>query len=207
MPSGIRGTIVSVFPHMDVPTTLQATATAVWSKAVDELTGLWHLEGEEVSVFADGAVVASPNNASFKDTLTVASGKITLDKPFVKIHVGLPIISDLETLNIDTVDGQSMIDKKKQVNKVSLWVEDTRGIWVGGKPPSDDDTDPLENLNEAEMRSQEDYDVQDEKTEVVDVNVRSEWNSNGRIFMRQVDPIPVSILSVTPSGFIPNQRG
>lgn len=199
--------IISVYANKTVPASLQATATAVWSKAVDQVAGLWHLEGEEVSVFADGAVVANPNNASIADVITVSNGFITLDKPYSVIHVGLPIISDLETLDIDTAEGESLADKGKLVSKVIVAVNETRGVWVGNKPPTDDDTDPLEGLTELKIRDQDNYDIMELKSGNIEVNIRAEWNSNGRIFIRQIDPVPCSILSVVPVGFVPYQGG
>jgi len=41
------------------------------------------------------------------------------------------------------------------------------------------------------------------KTGVVEVPLISSYNGNGRVFVRQVDPLPVSILSIIPSGTIP----
>jgi len=197
------GTVVSVKPHKTVPASLRSAATTSWSRAVDELTGLWHLEGKAVSVFADGFVVASPNNASY-DGITVSNGTITLDKPYAVIHVGLPITADLETLDIDTPQGETVSDKKKLITAVSVFVEKTRGLWVGPKPPTDDDTDPLENLREIKQRNEETYEQPvDLATETLDVDIKGEWNSNGRIFIRQVDPLPASILAVVPTGLVP----
>jgi len=197
------GTVVTGRPHKTVPSSLQATATTTWSRAVDQLTGLWHLEGEEVAVFADGFVAASPNNDSY-DTVTVSSGTITLDKPYGVIHVGIPYFTDIETLDIDTPNGETLSDKKKIVQEVNMFVEDTRGLWVGPKPPTNDVSDPLEGLTEFKLRNDEDYDSPVElKTDNISVNISPEWNSNGRIFVRQVDPIPMSILSVSPAGKFP----
>lgn len=200
-------TIVTGKAHKTVPTTLRGIAEATWTKAVDELSGLWHIEGEDVSVFGDGFVVASPNNDAY-DTLTVTDGAITLDKPFGVIHVGLPYISDVETLDIDSTSGETIADKKKIVSKVSMFVRDTRGLWSGATPPSDDTVDPLEDLIELKIRSTEIYDQPVSlKTEVVDINIKPEWNSNGRVFIRQVDPVPFSILSILPSGRYPFKGG
>lgn len=197
------GTVVSVKPHMTVPVAMRNVALNTWSRAVDQLTGLWHLEGKEVSVFADRFVVASPNNEAYT-TVTVSSGIITLDRPYATIHVGLPYISDIETLDIDSVNSETMIDKKKMIGKVTMNVEKTRGVFVGAKPPEDDTVDPLEGLTEVKIRTEEGYDDPVAlATEPIDVIIRSEWNSNGRIFVRQVDPIPMTILSVNPSGYIP----
>ena len=196
-------TVVSVLPNRTVPSSLRTIATTTWTKAVDEVAGLWHLEGEDVSVFADSFVVSSPNNVAY-DTITVENGKIILDKPYGVIHVGLPYSSDIETLDIDSPNGESMIDKSKLVSKVTLFVEDTRGVWCGPKPPSDDSVDPLEDLTELKVRNNEGYDSPvDLKTGDISVNIQPEWNTNGRVFIRQIDPIPMTILSINPSGKFP----
>lgn len=194
---------VNVKPKRTVPESLRDTYLTKFTKAVDRLVGLWHLEGKEVSVFGDGYVVASPNNESYVK-VTVNQGEVILDKPYGVIHIGLPYLSDIETLDIDTANGETIADKDKIVNKVNMFVEDTRGLWSGPKPPSDDSDDPLEGLTEVKVRNEEDYDTPVSlKTDVVGVNIEAEWNSNGRVFIRQVDPIPMSILSISPAGKYP----
>jgi hypothetical protein len=197
------GTVVTGKAHKTVPASLRTTATANWSRAVDELTGLWHLEGKEVSVMADGHVVANPNNESY-DVLTVTNGAITMDRPFAVVHVGLPYLSDLQTLDIDTVQGETLVNKKKLITEVSMHVEKSRGLWVGGAEPSDDDADPVEGLYELKSRNNETMDsTVDLRTEVVSVKIKPEWNSHGRVFIRQLDPLPLAVLSVAPTGVIP----
>ena len=193
-------TVVTGRPNKTIPAGMRSTAVSTWGYAVSEVDGLWHLEGEDVSVFADGFVVASPNNDSY-DTVTITNGVATLDKSYVKIHVGLPYISDVETLDIDTPQGETLADKKKHVSKLNVFVEDSRGIWAGPKPPTSDTTDPLENLRELKIRDDEGYDEPvDLATGVVELVLKSEWNSNGRVFIRQVDPVPLAVLAVAPSG-------
>lgn len=200
-------TIVEVTSHKTVPVDLRTIAVSDWDFAVDAVGGLWHLEGEEVAVFGDGFVVASPFNTSY-DTITVTNGIATLDKPYGVVHVGLPYISDLETLDVDTPNGESIADKYKIVGSVTLFVEETRGVWVGSKPPSNDVINPLEDLIEYKIRAEEDYDSPVElKTDKIGVNIRAEWNSNGRVFIRQIDPIPSTILSISPAGKFPFSGG
>ena len=194
------GTVVTGKPNLTVPVAMRNTAFTTWALALKDVTGLWHIEGKDVSVFGDGYVVASPYNDSY-DVLTVSDGSITLDKHYAVIHVGLPFICDIETLDIDTSQGETARDKKHIVHQANIFVEDTRGLWVGPKPPSDDDTDPLEDLYEIKLRDTESQNEPIElKTEVVDVKIKSEWNSNGRVFIRQVDPVPSTILSIMPEG-------
>lgn len=196
-------TVVTVLPHKAVPVGMRSVAFTNWSRAVDTISGLWHLEGKDVSVFADAFVVGSPNNEAY-EVITVEDGQITLDRPYAVIHVGLPYLPDLETLDIDLPQGETMADKKKLITKVGMHVESTRGIFVGPKPPTDDSIDPLEFLYEQKMRQNESYDEPVSlQSGFLEVDIQAEWNSNGRVFIRQVDPLPISILSVAPNGFIP----
>lgn len=187
--------------HKTVPEDLRSVATSTWSYAVDELIGLAHLEGKEVSVFADRFVVSSPNNNE-GDNITVTNGKITLARPYAVIHIGLPYISDLETLNIDTAQGETLADKKINISRLNLFVEKSRGAFVGGSDPGT--VEPLKDLEEMTTREDENYsDPTELYTGKTEINIDSEWNSNGRVFVRQVDPLPLSVLAIFPSGKIP----
>lgn len=194
-------TVVSVKPNKTVPVSMRAAAITDWGKAVDELSGLWHLEGKSLSVMGDGFVIASPNNESYT-VRTVTNGVLTLDKPYVVIHAGLPFVCDLETLNIDTVQGETVRDKKMKIGQVTIDVEESRGLFAGGLAPVSND--PLDGLYELKIRSDEGYDDPvDLETGTVNVVLQTQWNSNGRIFIRQVDPLPATILAVYPEGYIP----
>lgn len=186
-----------------VPTSLRATATTTWSLAVSTVYGLWHLEGKAVSVSADGYVVGNPNDSTV-DTYTVSSGSITLPKCYATIHVGLPYICDLETLDIENVRVETLTSKKKLITSVSMALHKTRGLWIGPKPPTSDTTDPLEFLRPLKLRYAEDYGSPIAlKTGVVEIDLKAEWNSNGRVFIRQIDPLPMTVLSIVPEGVIP----
>ena len=173
-------TEVTVRAGRDVPTAFQDVATGSWSKAVDELSGLSHLEGKTVSILADGNVEASQ---------TVTSGAITISNPASKIHVGLPIQADLQTLDLEV--GKSTVQgKAKTVATVTLRVEESRGGWLG---PAED------NLTEFKQRAYENYgDPTALKTGDLRVTIPSQWSSTGSIFFRQDDPLPVTLLAVIP---------
>lgn len=199
-------TVVTVVADSDIPVALQAAATANWNYAINRLTGLWHLEGEEVSVVGDGAVVASPYNPNYT-ALTVADGAIDLGGHYALIHVGLPFIVDMETLDIDIYNNQPIADQKKLVSKLAARFRNTRGVWAGPARPTDDDTDALEGLVEFKMRDQNDYEIQTPKTGVESLVLNSGWTTNGKVFIRQVDPLPMTVLSVMPVGMFPGVGG
>lgn len=79
------------------------------STATETVTGLWHLEGETVQVLADGAV--HPN-------VTVANGRITLNREASVIHIGYVYTAVLETMDIDagTQAGSSVGAPKRVID-------------------------------------------------------------------------------------------
>src|SRR5690606_17697056 len=102
---------------------------------------------------------------------------------------------------IDTDGGTTLQTKKKIVNEVGLRLDKTRGVWVGPRAPEDDDDDPLENLDELKLREFEGYDEPvDLFTGSIPINIRGVWSKGGRVFLRQVDPLPVTILAIAPTG-------
>ena len=173
-------TVVTVKAGRDVPAAFRAAATAIWSKGVDAISGLGHLEGKTVSILADGNVEAQK---------TVASGAITLSNPASKIHIGLPIQSDIETLNLEL--GQpTQQGKKKSLASVTLRVEESRG----GKIGYDKD-----HLTEFKQRAYEPYGTATSlKTGDIKVTLPATWKTDGSIFYRQEDPLPMTLLAVIP---------
>ncbi len=156
-------------------------------------------------MFADGYVIANPHNKQYGDGhIQVNDGSIDLPKCYSVIHVGLPITADIETLDIDTAQGGTVADKNKLATSVMLWLDKTRGGFVGPKPPPSEDEDFLGGLVEFKPRSKENYsDTPALKTGVYELQILPEWNSNGRIFIRQTDPLPMSILAVASVGVFP----
>lgn len=201
--------IVTVVPVQTIPAGvgIRDTAITTWARAVDTLSGLDHLEGKDVGVFANGNVLASPNNDQYP-VFTVASGSITLDECFSYAHVGLPYLSDIETLDRDSLNSETVLGKNMINTAIAMDVQDTRGLFAGPKPPSDDSVDPLERLTEIKGRDSENYSEPNALiNDIMEVNIDSEWNGNGRVFIRQVDPLPVTILSIAPSGLTPFKPG
>jgi len=198
-------TVVTGRPDITVPTALRLAITN-WSKAVDEVTGLWHLEGKTVSVLGDGNVVGSPYNEQY-DIHTITNGTLLLSNSYSVLKVGLPYISDIESLDIDTDQGETLADKAMLIDQVTFHIEESGGIFVGGAPPTDDAVDPLQGLYELKIRQYEDVDDPTAlQTGKASINIDNSWNSNGRVFIRQVDPLPMSISAISPSGKIPYRK-
>lgn len=203
-------TVVSVRSDRTVSAALRAAignGNGRWALAVDSVSGLDHLEGEAVAVLGDGYVESSPNNTVEHPTpLTVSGGAITLSRPYAVIHVGLPYLADLETLDLDSPGPRSVKDKKQLVNQVIAFVKETRGLWAG-RPDKVTTAAPLNGLQPPRDRSQEraneTYDTPPAIiTDAITVSIDNNWNNNGRVLYRQPDPLPATILSAAAVGYI-----
>jgi hypothetical protein len=195
----VSATVVRATPIKNVPAEMQGQSTSHWSRAVDVITGLWHLEGQDVAVQADGYVDANPLNDSYT-VITVEDGSITLPTPRALVHVGLPYTSDMRSLEIDTAQGETTIDKKTVINEVNMYVEKTRGLWAGAEEPEAGDYKG--DLTELKLRSTENYETAVLKTGPTSTVIKS-VSARGEVFIRQLDPAPATILSLHPSGSIP----
>lgn len=175
------GTVVTVTINRDVATELQGVATTSWSHARKTFAGLDHLEGKTVSILADGHV--APQRV-------VSSGAITLGVAATVVHAGLPIEADFETLDISPNTAETIRDKQKNIPAVNMIVRKSRGIFAGKD---------ADNLVEYKQRSSENYDDPVEMlTGIAEIRIPSNWNKSGRVFVRQSDPLPLSILAVIP---------
>ena len=147
---------------------------------VTTVSGLGHLEGKTVNILADGAV--HPQRV-------VTGGSITLDNAASTIHVGLPITADVQTLPM-SFDGEAYGQGRvKNVNKVWLRVFRSSGIFVGPSPSE---------LVEAKQRTIEPYGAPPElKSEEIEVVVTPTWSDGGQVYVRQSDPIPLTLVSMT----------
>ena len=200
--TGFTGsTIVTGRPHKTVPVGMRSPSVVLCeAKAVNTIGGLWHMNGEYVSVFGDGFVEASPKNASHA-LVQVVSGVATLSEHYATIHGGLPILADIETLDIDTTEGGSLMDRNKLIPEVIVYMEETRGLWAGQKAPDDDTVNPLQDLRE--MKVTQPTNIEDPPELITDkkkIPTAGRWDSRGHMFLRQVDPVPATILAWAPSG-------
>ena len=148
----------------------------------DVISGLGHLEGKTVSILADGAV--HPQRV-------VTGGSITLDIEASTVQIGLPIEADLQTLPlaVQLQDGSFGQGRFKNVNKVWLRVYRSSGIFVG---PSANE------LTEAKQRTTENYGAPPAlKSEEIPLVLTPSWADSGQIFVRQSDPLPLTVVSMT----------
>lgn len=193
---------VTVTPDSQFPPDEASFATLY--KTYSVVTGLEHLEGKEVVVFVDGYVYGSPNNFVERTySYTVTGGQITLEDNLrgAIITVGLPYAVDIETLDVDTVEQQPALLESNLASKIFLRVQDTRGLYVGSSFP---DLDTNEGMVDPEYRTDEipadmiGNSAQLPYSRRIEFHIPGDWKSNGRVCIRQVDPLPLEILSIIP---------
>jgi hypothetical protein len=153
--------------------------------ATSTLSGLSHLEGQTVSVLADGSTHA---------TKIVSSGSISLDRSTTKAVVGLAYDSVLQTMRIEggAAEGTSQ-GKTKRISKVVLRLFETVGVKVGPtlakletvpfRTTSSDLSAPVDTLLAGDR----------------EIEFRDDYNSDGFIFIKQDQPLPLSVLAIYPT--------
>ena len=149
------------------------------------LSGLSHLEGQTVSILADGS--AHP-------TKVVSSGSITLDRSVTKAVVGLAYNSVLQTMRIEggAAEGTSQ-GKTKRISKVVLRLFETVGVKVG---PSLSNLEAIPfRTTSSPMGSPVDTLLAGDK----EIEFNDDFNSDGFIFVKQDQPLPCSILAIYPT--------
>ena len=153
--------------------------------ATTTLSGLAHLEGQTVSVLADGATHADK---------VVSSGQITLDRSTSKAVVGLAYDSVLQTMRIEggAAEGTSQ-GKTKRISKVVLRLFETVGVKVG---PS---LAQLETIPFRTTSSQMNNPVDTLLAGDKEIEFRDDYNTDGFIFVKQDQPLPLSVLAIYPT--------
>jgi len=157
---------------------------------VTTLSGLGHLKGQAVVALADGNVV--------RDLTVSSGGSITLPRSASKVHVGLPMTAALQTLELDlgNVAGLGAVQgRNKSVSNTMLRVERTRGIFVG---PRDGDRDSDWMVEWKQREGEAWNEAIGLYTGDLDITPMTDWSRGGNIWIKQFDPLPMTILAVAP---------
>lgn len=144
------------------------------------ISGLTWLEGKTVNILADGAV---------HPTRVVSGGAITLEKAASKVQIGLPITADIQLLPLSFETEAYGQGRQKNVDKMWMRVNASSGIYAG---PTFDKLVP------AKIRTTEPYDSPPAlQSREIPIPLKPNWNDSGTVCVRQVDPLPLTIVSMT----------
>jgi len=147
------------------------------------ISGLSHLEGQTVSILANGAT--HPDKV-------VSSGQITLDRAVTKAKIGLSYTSILKTMRIDagSQNGSSQ-GKTKRIYEVTARLFESVGVEVGPD---------LNNMERVPFRTSADPMDQGIPpfTGDKEVEFRGNYDTDGFMIVRQTQPLPLTLLSLYP---------
>lgn len=173
----VDGSTSTYLEKLDFDVYTDSTYTNTYGVATDTITGLGHLEGEEVQIRGDGFVL---------NPKTVSGGEITLEREVSEVEVGLKFIPQLKPMPIatDTQSGNNMYKKKKIINlyvdyyeSLGIYINDTLipelefGLTLDSPPPV--------------------------KTDVYEaLGFLADWNVRDMITITQEDPLPMTIIGI-----------
>jgi hypothetical protein len=151
--------------------------------STSSLSGLSHLEGQSVTIVANGAT--HPDK-------TVSSAAITLDRATTSAYVGLGYSSTLQTMRLD-VGGQEGTSqgKIKRIHDITLRLFRTIGAKVGS-------TEALIDLIPFRSSADQMDQALDLFTGDKEVEFRGGYDSDGFVVVIQNDAMPLTILAIFP---------
>lgn len=153
------------------------------------ISGLDHLEGRTIVALADGNVVRD---------LVVTGGEVTLPDAASLVHLGLPYLAQIKTLDLDLGNVQglgSVQGRQKSVASMGLRVENTRGIFYGSYEGGDG-----EGMMEWKQREEEDWNeaIRLFTGDVATLSMMPNWDTGANVIIEQRDPLPMTILAIMP---------
>jgi hypothetical protein len=170
----------ALWQTLDQSCYMDAAVSYSFTAPTATLKNLGHLEGKAVVALADGAVIKG---------LVVSGGTVTLPDPALKVTVGLPFTSTIETLPLAVQGPQGWtIAKPQQASKVVLRVNNSRGFLVG---PT------VALLDEPRPRTTEPYGSPPSLiTGLVDATMRPNARNAVSVVIQSADPLPLEVTQV-----------
>lgn len=168
-----------------------ANAGGTCRKMISTVSGLSHLNGEQVSIVTDGMV--HPKK-------TVSGGSITLDYKAATVHVGLNYISDGKLLRAEagSTDGTAL-GKTRRTHRCAFYLYRSLGLQIGV------DFSKLEEL--VFRKTSDEYNFSPPLfTGIISENIPASYDFENQICWRQDQPLPSTILAIMPQ-LVTQDRG
>jgi hypothetical protein len=152
-------------------------------KRVTQISGLWHLEGQTVSIHSDGFN---------QEDKTVVNGAITLPISATIIHIGYKFNSDGQLLRLDAgaADGTA-IGKTRRIHRAGIMVHRSQGLKVGVD---------FDNLDEWQQRRMSDPmgAAPELFTGILEDTLEADYDFENQLCWRHDSTYPGTILAVMP---------
>lgn len=146
------------------------------------VSGLKWLEGETVSILADGYVVPDQQ---------VVDGKVTLEDEASQVYVGLQYDSDMVTLpiHLQLNDMSYGTSHRKNITEVTIRLNESSGVAAGSS---------FDKLYQMPPRSTEKPGYPPNlRSGIYDLQIKPKWSDEGQVYIRQSFPLPLRVTSIT----------
>ncbi len=158
------------------------------------ITGLDHLEGEDVVVWAAGADVgtATSTASSWTFTYTVSSGQITLAEAATDVTVGLPYRARWQSSKMALANAfGTPLTKRKRIPNFGIILADThaQGLLIGR------DFTNMDNLPQIRDGAPEDLTSVVADIDEGVIGFPGEWSTDARICLESRAPRPATVLA------------
>ncbi len=163
--------------------------------SINHITGLDHLEGESVVVWANGVDVGTDDSVTpWTQRYTVSGGAITLDAPAANVVVGLGYTAPFKSSKLGqaTQDVQTPLNTQKKINHLGLIMADvhSKGLRYGADFDVMDDLPSTVNGVDTGNIIITSY---DENT----AEFPGTWDTDSRLCLLAQAPRPCTILAAT----------
>lgn len=191
----VNGQVVRYVEYLDPPAAqllaesfyVDSGATFSGASPVTSVSGLSWLEGENVSILADGYVM--PDRV-------VSGGSVSLDFAASVVQVGLPFdavaVTPPPVIPGDPDLSQSRV---KDVNDVWVRVLESGGFWAG--PYSGEDAVDQVNLVQVNPFTFAPSAPAPLISDVLQLSLYSSLNESGQVMLQMSDPLPMTVVGVT----------
>jgi len=176
----INGNIVQYVEYLDDLLRIDSGLAGTVNGSSSSITGLDHLEGEEVQILIGDAVYPNQTvtNGAISVNLTATSG-------FKSIEIGLAYISKIKTMRIEAGSQAGTAQaRKKRYNEVVVRLHKTIGIKING--------DQLPFRTSSTPMGQNIPEFTGDKR-VTNLG----WDRDGQIEILQEQPLPMTVLGIT----------
>lgn len=175
--------IQKTLPNSEDDTPLPALS-GEWSLTTPftEFSGLDHLNGQTVSINADGGVITPQE---------VVDGKITLPTAVTKVTAGLGFEAPLQTLRLEAGSEGTIQAKRKKIAAVTLRLSQSRGLQMGS---TFDTLKPMKERPRSLPLNRPIEPITGDNRLVMDPS----WNTEGQICILVDDPLCATICGVIP---------
>lgn len=171
----------------------QADSFAVYQgSATATITGLDHLEGAAVIVWADGIDLSPDDENGQQTTFTVSGGQITLPASVSAAVVGLPYRARYKSTKLAyAAQGGTALGRSKRINQLGLILANTHARGVKYGP----DFDTLDDLPLMEEAAAVDGDTIHEHFDHDLMEFPGDWNTDSRLCLEAKAPRPATVLA------------